>query len=345
MAQEPEDAIIAEEVSQEEDGAQHARLVISRLLPTRRIDKYLRHRFPDFSRSMIQRLIKEQAVTVNGKPTKSSYQLLPKDQIDLILPPVETREIPPEDIPLDIIYEDDLMIVLNKQANLVVHPARGNQGGTLVNGLVNYSNQLSSGGAEFRPGIVHRLDRNTTGVMVVAKTDTAHWRLAHQFEHRQVQKCYLAVVQGTLELDSDVISLPLGRHPRVREKYAVRPETGKPASTRYQVLQQYRGFALLRLMPKTGRTHQLRVHMSSMKHPIVADTMYGGKVPTVGQLTGEPDNGGLDGPDEPVLTRQALHAAELVIRHPVTAELMRFEAPLPPDMQRLIALLDEHRRL
>ena len=345
MSEEQDDALVTEGATEEEDGAQHVCLVIRHLLPTRRIDKYLRHRFSDFSRSMIQRLIREEAVTVNGRPTKASYQLSPQDRVDVIVPPVETKEIPPEDIPLDILYEDEHMLVVNKQADLVVHPARGNQGGTLVNGLVNYSDSLSSGGGPFRVGIVHRLDRNTTGVIVVAKTDTAHWRLAHQFEYRQVEKTYIAVVHGTMELDSDVINLPLGRHPRVREKYAVRPAEGKAAVTRYQVLEQYRGYALVRLMPKTGRTHQLRVHMSSMKHPIVSDTMYGGKVPLAGQLA---DGAALDegeglGPDVPVITRQALHAAELTIRHPETAEKMRFAAGLPGDMELLIRLLERWR--
>ena len=184
-----EDEAVQAGVEEEiDDGAQRVCLVIRRLLPNRRIDKYLKHRFPDFSRTVIQRLIKEEAVTVNGRATKSSYNLNPQDRVDLILPPPETKEIPPEDIPLDVIYEDDDMLALNKQANLVIHPARGNRGGTLVNGLVYYSNALSQAGGEFRPGIVHRLDRNTTGVLVVAKTDTAHWRIAHQFEHRQMQK-------------------------------------------------------------------------------------------------------------------------------------------------------------
>ena len=345
MGEEQDDALVTEGAAEEEDGAQHVCLVIKHVLPTRRIDKYLQHRFNDFSRSIIQRLIREEAVTVNGRPTKASYQLSPQDRVDVILPPVETNEIPAEDIPLDIVYEDDHMLVVNKQADLVVHPARGNQGGTLVNGLVNYSDKLSSGGGPFRVGIVHRLDRNTTGLILVAKTDTAHWRLAHQFEHRQVEKTYIAVVHGRLELDSDVINLPLGRHRRVREKYAVQPEAGKGAVTRYQVLEQYRGYALVRLMPKTGRTHQLRVHMSSIKHPIVSDTMYGGKVPLAGQLADGAvlDEGeGLDAAS-PVISRQALHAAELTIRHPETAEKMRFVAPLPRDMELLIKLLARWR--
>ncbi len=261
----------------EDDGGRHECLTIRRMLPNRRIDKYLNHRFPDFSRTAIQRLIKEEAVTVNGRTTKASYNLNPGDKVDILLPPPPTTEIPGEDIPLNIIYEDDHMIVLNKQAGLIVHPARGNRSGTLVNGLVYYSDSLSSGSGEFRPGIVHRLDRNTTGVIVVAKNDLAHWRIAHQFEHRLTQKTYVAIVQGQMELDGDTIDMPLGRHPKVREKYSVQIETGKPAVTGYEVLEQFNGYAFVRLMPKTGRTHQLRVHMSAIRHPIVADDMYGGK--------------------------------------------------------------------
>ena len=335
----------------EEDGAQHATLTIRRLLPNRRIDKYLRHRFPDFSRNIIQGLIREEAVTVNGKRTKSSYNLNPGDQVDLVLPPPPTNEIPPEDVPLDIVYEDEHMLAVNKQAHLVVHPARGNRGGTLVNGLVFYSNSLSTVNGDFRPGIVHRLDRNTTGIMVVAKTDTAHWRLAHQFEHRQTIKTYLAVVHGTLELNADVIDVKLGRHPRVRERYAARPESGKEATTLYEVEKQYRGYALVRLKPKTGRTHQLRVHMSVMKHPMVADVMYGGKTMTLSQLVdgaalpADAAGGGGLGPEDVVMERQALHAASLEIRHPVSGEPMRLEAPVPGDMRLLIDLLERYRAL
>ena len=333
----------------EEDGAQHESLRIKRLLPERRIDKYLKQRYGDFSRAMIQNLIREEAVTVNGRGVKCSYQLSAGDQVDMILPPPETREIPGEDIPLDILYEDEYMLALNKPANLVVHPARGNRGGTLVNGLVNYSNSLSHVNGEFRPGIVHRLDRNTTGVMVIAKTDTAHWRLAHQFEYRQTKKKYIAVVHGTMEFYSDVVKMPLGRHPKVREKYAARPETGKQSITTYKVQKQYRGYAVLEVMPKTGRTHQIRVHMNVIKHPVVADSMYGGKTMTLSQMAngnplpeaGEP--GGELGPEDMVIERQALHALELYIRHPISEKEMLFEAPLGKDMELLIELLDRYR--
>lgn len=342
----PDDQLASQQAN-EEDGAEYACLTIKRLLPNRRIDRYLQHRFPAFSRNVIQRLIGESAVTVNGKPSKPSYQLRPGDRIDLILPPKPTEDIPPEDIPLDIIYEDENMLLINKQANLVVHPARGNRGGTLVNGLVNYSDSLSSVNGQFRPGIVHRLDRNTTGVIVVAKTDVVHWRLAHQFEHRQVQKTYLAIVHGTLDLCSDVIEVPLGRHSRVREKYAAQPESGKHALTKYTLEKQYRGYAIVRLEPKTGRTHQIRVHLALIGHPIVGDTMYGGKMMTLEQLANGqqlPENTNLR-PEDNVINRQALHAAELSVRDPVTAEPLVFSAPLADDMSLLIELLDRYRSI
>ena len=346
-----EEAILVTEDRLDQDTTTHAQLLIRRLLPDRRLDKYIRHRFPDFSRTLIQRLIKEQAVTVNDKPAKCSYQLSPRDKVDIILPPPVTNEITPEDIPLEIIYEDEDILVINKQANLIVHPARGNRGGTLVNGLVNYSQSLSQVNGQFRPGIVHRLDRNTTGVILIAKTDTAHWRIAHQFEHRQTHKRYVAVVQGSMDLDADVINMPLGRHPRVREKYAVKPETGKSAVTTYHVKQQYSGYTLLDLIPKTGRTHQLRVHTSAIKHPIVGDDLYGGKTVTISQLAGKeplPQPGELGSslaPDEAIIKRQALHAAELTIRHPITEKDITFNAPLPKDMELLIGLLERYRQL
>ncbi len=185
---------------------------------------------------------------------------------------------------------------------------------------------------------------------MVAKTDTAHWRLAHQFEHRKVRKVYLAVVHGTLDLDADVIDIPLGRHPHVREKYAARPESGKSAITRYELQKQYGGYALVRLMPKTGRTHQLRVHMSLMKHPVVADIMYGGKLMTMSQmakgadLPGPEEPGGNLKPDDVVINRQALHAAEIYLSHPVSGKEICIKAPLPCDMQLLVKLLERYRK-
>ncbi len=305
----------------------------------RRVDKYLHGRFSNLSRRFIQDTIKQGGVTVNGKIAKPSLKLSPGDEIRLTLPEQPSKDILPEDIPLNIIHEDDELIIINKQADILVHPARGNTHGTLVNALAFYSDQLSSGLGEFRPGIVHRLDRNTTGVMVVAKSDPAQWKIAKQFERRQVHKTYLAIVHGTPELNADRIKVPLGVHPRVREKYAIRPESGKEAITFYEVLESFRGFSLLKLTPKTGRTHQIRVHLTYIKNPIVADDMYGGKLVYPWQLAnGEP------AVQEPIINRVALHAFSLEFKHPKTEESVKFEAPLPDDMQNLLDALRKYRK-
>ncbi len=306
----------------------------------RRVDKYLHGRYHNYSRVMIQEIIKAGAVKVNGKIVKPSFKLSPGDKIELTLPELPSKEILPEDISLDIIYEDDDIIVLNKQADMVVHPARGNTHGTLVNALAFYSDKLSSGLGEFRPGIVHRLDRNTTGVMVVTKNDSAQWKVAKQFERRQMKKSYLAIVHGTPELMADRINAPLGLHPRMREKYAIRPETGKEAITFYETIENFRGFSLLKMTPKTGRTHQIRVHLSYIKHPIVGDDMYGGKLVYPWQLQdGEP------AVEEPVINRVALHAHTLEFKHPTTEKQVKFEAPLPEDMQKLLDMLRKYRKV
>jgi len=304
----------------------------------RRLDKYLHGRFRNLSRHFLQDAIRAGAVKVNDKPAKPSFRLSPGDIIELVIPEPPSKNIEPEDIALDILYEDDDLIVLNKPADLIVHPARGNTHGTLVNALAHYSEHLSSGLGEFRPGIVHRLDRDTTGVMVVTKHDAAQWQVAKQFELRQVKKTYLAIVHGTPELHADRISAPLGVHPTIREKYAIRPEIGKEAITYYEVLEAFRGFSFVKCEPHTGRTHQIRVHLSYIKHPIVADDMYGGKLVYRWQLAdAEP------AVEEPVMTRCALHASTLEFNHPTTGERVKFEAPLPADMQTFLALLRQYR--
>ena len=267
----------------------------------------------------------------------------------MVAPPEPVNEIVPEPIPLDVIYEDDHLMALNKQADLMVHPARGKWTGTLVNGLVHYGQNWSTVNGNWRPGILHRLDRNTTGVMLVAKSDEAHWRVARQFENRTIQKTYLAVIHGVPELLADIIDMPIGQDRYVREKQAIRKEAngGRPAITRYEVQEVYKArgavvlqesdfpadrrlppppakFAFVKLTPKTGRTHQLRVHMSTIGHPIVGDTMYGGRI---------------FHSDAFRLQRQALHAYEITFVHPLTLEPMTIQAPLPPDMMELLAIL------
>lgn len=309
----------------------------------RRLDKYLTARFSHFSRTRLQKLILEQGVNVNGKPAKPSYKLSTGDIVDLILPPRPMRELVPEDIPLSVLYEDEDLLVINKQANLIVHPARGYKSGTLVNALVYYlkQNMSSVGSEDLRPGIVHRLDRNTTGCLIVAKNDTAHWKLSRQFADRTAKKTYVAFVHGVPELTADCIKAPLGIHPLAREKFAVRHDgQGKEAITFYRVIEAFRGYSLLELDLKTGRTHQIRVHLAYIKHPIVADDLYGGKVVYPWQLEDR-----AAAPEEPLMGRCALHAWRLEITHPTTGQRMRFEAPLPEDMQRFLDALRQWRPL
>lgn len=324
-----------EEVTQD-GGPVRVAIVIRRKRSKSRIDKYLQGRFPRFSRTGIQRLIKEGAVTVNERTVKSSYEINPGDKIELILPPPESKEITAEDIPVNILWEDQYLVAVNKPSNMVTHPARGYQSGTLVHAMMFHCQKLSSSDDPIRPGIVHRLDKDTTGVIVVAKEDEAHWRLALQFERRKIHKEYLAIVEGEFELDSDRIDAPIGAHPSIRERYSVRKEIGRPAATVYQVIERLRGFTFVRLLPETGRTHQLRVHMSYLRRPIVADTLYGGRKLTVGQLLGT---------DDPTLGigRFALHAHRLEFRHPITGQDIKLQAPLPPDFQGLLDLLRKRK--
>ena len=316
----------------------------------KRLDRYLVDRIPFMSRTALQRLIEEEAVTVNDRKPKASTKLRGGDVVDVVLPPPPSNEIPPEDIPLEVLFEDDDLIVLNKQPDIIAHPARAMKSGTIVNALSwrfreRNSGALSSVGEEFaRPGIVHRLDRFTTGAMVAAKSDTAHWRLGHQFQNRTVDKRYLAVVHGVIKRRQDLIDLPLGRHPRIFDRYAVRhDEFGKEARTIYRVRERYDGFTLVELELLTGRTHQIRVHLSEIGHPIVGDDYYRGRRLSRGMIVprgeDEPDRK----PDEPLITRQALHAARLEFEHPIAGDRRVFEAPPWEDMRTLIRLLRRHR--
>ena len=315
----------------------------------KRVDRYLVDRIPFLSRTSLQRIIKEQAVTVNGRLPKASTRLHLDDEVAVILPPPPSTEIPAEDIPLNVLHEDDELIVIDKDDDIIVHPARGNRSGTLLNALAYHfqhrsSGALSSVGEELaRPGVVHRLDRHTTGALAFAKSETAHWRLAKQFEQRRVNKRYLAIVHGQVEPRADVIDMPMGKHPTAKAKYAVRwDDTGKPSVTIYRVREVYKDFTLVELELKTGRTHQIRVHMSHLGYPIVGDDMYGGRHLTVGDITGPAGSHGRS-PRDSLITRQALHAALLGFRHPITDEPMTFVAPLPEDLRDLVTLLREYR--
>ncbi len=313
----------------------------------KRLDRYLVDRVPFLSRTSIQRLIREEAVTVNGRVPKASTKLRLGDEVVAVLPPPPSTDLPAEEIPLDVLHEDPSLVVINKQDDIIVHPARGNLSGTMINGLSwrfrNVSGgELSTVGEEFaRPGVVHRLDRHTTGAIVFAKTDTAHWRLGRLFVFRTTEKRYLAVVHGRLEPFADLIDVPLGKHPTVRTKYAVRwDDSGKPSQTIYRVRELYDRFTLVELQLLTGRTHQIRVHLSHLGYPIVGDDIYGGRhlaAADLGGVTGIPSLG--LGPRDPIITRQALHAALLGFDHPDTGERMEFQAPVPPDLRRLVSAL------
>ena len=309
----------------------------------KRLDRYMVDRVPFLSRTQIQRLIDEEAIKVNGRVPKSSTKLKKGDKIVATLPPPPSGAIQPEDIPLEVLYEDSAIIVVNKPAGLIVHPARSHKSGTLVNALAwrfKYvsGGELSKVGEEFaRPGIVHRLDKFTSGAIVSAKNDTAHWRLGKQFEMRRTDKRYLALVHGHPERAVETIDLPLGKHPSIKEKYAVRfDDTGKPSITILRVRERYTTpssakYALVELELKTGRTHQIRVHVSYLGFPIVGDDMYGGKHSTERDLGGERD--------AMLLARQALHATTLGFKHPMTEQPMTFTAPLAADLARAVALL------
>jgi 23S rRNA pseudouridine1911/1915/1917 synthase len=297
----------------------------------KRIDAYLAARYPDYSRSVVQKLIDAEAVLVNGQVVKASYKVRLDDEIRVWLPDLGDGSHSPEDIPIPIIYEDEGFVVVNKPPGMVTHPAKGNWSGTLVNALQFHFDALSSVGGAHRPGIVHRLDRDTSGLLIVAKSDPAHKKLAEQFEDRTITKEYLALVYGMPERDSDYINRPIGFHPTYREKMAVRrPEDGgRDAVTFYEVLERFKGYALVRCAPKTGRTHQIRVHLTHIGHPIVADKMYSGRDKLTPADLGLPPRE----EDAPLIARQALHAHRVRLTHPRTGEPLELLAPLPADME------------
>ena len=281
----PENGILPDATSNVADASEPTTQThrITKRVSGRRLDKYLHDRHPRISRTVLQRFIKQGRVTVNGLPSKASYEPTAGDVVSIDLPPPIPREIVPEDIPLDVIYEDEWLIVINKQAGIVCHPAHGAQSGTIANAIAFHADKLSKGSDPYRPGIVHRLDKNTTGVMLIAKTDEAHWRVALQFERRTIRKKYFAICEGKVTLDGDFINKPLAPHPETTQRMVMpsanppRQAMFKEAITEYRVEKRYRGYTTVNLYPKTGRTHQLRVHMSAIGHPLVGDKLYGGR--------------------------------------------------------------------
>lgn len=306
--------------------------------PHRRIDSYLASRFPDYSRTFIKKLMEQGAVTVGGVPVKPSYAPRPGDHVIARVPVLSGASVEPEDIALDILYEDDWIVVVNKPPDMVVHPAKGHQSGTLVNALAYHCEKLSSYSGELRSGIVHRLDRDTSGVILLVKDESVHQSIAQQFESRRVRKEYVAVCEGRVELDSNVIEAPIGPHARLAERMAVRFDVGREAKTVYEVVERLGEFTVVRCFPHTGRTHQIRVHLQHIGHPIVCDASYGRRDAIYpSDLTGEESQPF----EEPILDRQALHARRLIIHHPVLGRELCFEAPMPADMMALIRALRE----
>ncbi len=304
-----------------------------------RLDAYLARHLSSRSRVQLRRAITAGTVLVDGQRTKAAYRLNAGQTIKLALPDLPRESPLPEAIALDILYEDDQLAAINKPPGMVVHPSRGHLGGTLTNALAHHFAQLSVAGGTARPGIVHRLDRDTSGVLVVAKTDSAHMALAAQFAARTTKKEYLAIVAGVPDRDRDSISQPIGMHPYQREKMAIRENhsTTRDAYTFYEVTERFDGFALLRVTPKTGRTHQIRVHLAHVGYPVLCDRVYGGRSRiTVGDICRSKETAVL-------LDRQALHAHRLQVLHPSTGEPLVFEAPLAPDIQAVLESLREHR--
>jgi 23S rRNA pseudouridine1911/1915/1917 synthase len=314
----------------------------------KRLDVYLSNRFSDYSRRVIQRIIDADAVLVNGRVAKASYRVRPGDLVSIRLPDLPDTTPKPEDIPIEVVYEDESLTVVNKPAAMVTHPARGNWQGTLVNALQFHFDTLSSLAGENRPGIVHRLDRDTTGLLIVVKDELTHRRLATQFELREVHKEYLAIVYGVPERHSDYIEQPIGFHPIARQKMAIRApaDGGKEAVTFYEVEERFRNFALVRCKPQSGRTHQIRVHLTHIGHPIVADKLYSGRDGlTLGDVLGPDrrDKLGDQRADVMLIDRQALHAHRLRFHHPITERELNVTAPLPADMSRTLDALRLHR--
>jgi len=308
-----------------------------------RIDHYLSRLYPNYSRVLFQQAIEQEMVRVNGLPVKRSRRLRVNDRVSVQLPKQPDRSLQPEDIPLDVIFEDASIIIINKPVGMIVHPGKGNYHGTLAAALQFHFNELSDVAGKFRPGIVHRLDRDTSGVLVVAKDNQVHHRLSRQFEQRDVQKEYRAIVWGHVEFDSDYIETHVRVHPVKREKMMVCEPGGnaREAVTFYQVLERFGAFTSLALFPKTGRTHQLRVHMQHLGHPIVADRLYGGRralsLSDIQSARKEsPPNLNRD---EVLIARQALHAFRIAFDHPEGGQRLEFEAPLPLDFRRTLAAL------
>lgn len=291
-----------------------------------RIDRYLSEEMEDRSRSYIQKLIKEQYVIVNQKPVKANYRLSLGDMVEITLPEAKEPDIIPENIPLDILYEDQDIIIVNKPKQMVVHPAPGHYSGTLVNALMYHCGQELSGiNGTMRPGIVHRIDMDTTGSLIVCKNDMAHQSLSEQLKVHSIKRVYVAIVHGNIKEDNGTVNAPIGRHPTERKKMSIHTKNGRNAITHYKVLERFGEYTYIQCELETGRTHQIRVHMASIGHPLVGDQVYGPRKCPFPKLQG-----------------QTLHAKTLGIIHPRTGEYLEINAPLP---DYFIELLDRLRNI
>lgn len=320
-------------------------LTVDEAAAGQRLDAYLAATVQGVSRARIRRAIDESLATVDGQQQKASYRVAAGERIAIRIP-VSIDAPLPEPIPLDLLYEDDVLAVVNKPPGMVVHPAKGHWAGTLAAALVHrFNTQLSGVGGLVRPGIVHRLDRETSGAIVVAKNDAAHEALAKQFHDREVRKEYLAIIAGRLDRDADRVNEPIGPHPTHREKMAVRGDhpDSRPAETFFEVVERFPGFGLVRAHPKTGRTHQIRLHLMHLRCPVLCDKQYGSRSRiTVGelrQITRQKRLGGDLADDTLLLARHALHAHRLSFTHPMTGAAMTVEAPLPEDMRVVLDVL------
>ncbi len=300
----------------------------------KRLDIFLAEKVSELTRSSIQALIKKGFVLVDGRPAKASHRMAQGEEVEVTFPEPEPFEAVAEPIPLDIIYEDRHVLVINKPPGIAVHPGAGRKRGTLINALLNHTENLSTIGGPLRPGIVHRLDKDTSGVLVVAKTNEAHISLAKQFKDHTTERAYLAVVWGVVRDDAGTIDIPIGRDLRHRKKISPRTRKARRAVTHFRVLGRYRHLSLLELRPETGRTHQIRVHLSAIGHPVVGDPVYCRRsVPS-----GMPQElrQALKG-----IKRQLLHAARLAFHHPALKRRLEFSAPMPEDMKDFIRVLEK----